>query len=144
MKSQNIFLPYWHSPSFNHIYSFNSEPTSSSSIIDNRLEQGYLLHHTSITLPYAALSVKSTFPALTSAPPIHVLVNGVSPQTALAALTHPSHLPFVISIVCPEVAALSVNFAVPDSPVVVVGSPPHCSIVPAIPPQMARRATLIS
>lgn len=67
--------------------------------------------------------VKSTFPALTSAPPIHVLVKGVSPQTALAALTQPSHRPFVISIVCPEVAAFKVNFAVPEAPVVLVGAP---------------------
>jgi hypothetical protein len=47
-------------------------------------------------------------------------------------------------MVCPTVAALSVNFAVPDSPVVVVGSPPHCSMVPDIPPQMESRATLMS
>jgi hypothetical protein len=93
---------------------------------------------------YAALSTKFTFPAFTSAPPIHVLVNGVSPQTALAARTQPSHLPFVISIVCPFVAAVRTNFAVPDSPVVVVGAPAHCSIVPAMEPQMERRATLIS
>jgi len=88
--------------------------------------------------------VKSTFPALTSAPPIHVLVNGVSPHTALAALTHPSHRPLVISIVCPEVAAFNTNFAVPEAPVVVVGLPAHCSIVPAMLPQMERRATLMS
>jgi hypothetical protein len=75
---------------------------------------------------------------------MHVLVNGESPQTALAALTHPSQRPFVISIVCPDVAAVRVNFAVPEAPVVVCGEPPHCSIVPEIPPQIERRATLMS
>jgi hypothetical protein len=104
-----------------------------------------VLNLTTILSPYvAAVRAKSTFPAFTSAPPIHVLVNGLFPHVALAALTQPSHLPLVISMVCPAVAALSVNFAVPDSPVVVVGSPPHCSMVPAIPPQMESRATLMS
>ena len=104
-----------------------------------------VLNPTTILSPYvAAVRTKSTFPAFTSAPPIHVLVNGLFPHVALAALTQPSHLPLVISMVCPAVAALSVNFAVPDSPVVVVGSPPHCSMVPAIPPQMESRATLMS
>jgi hypothetical protein len=103
------------------------------------------LHPSSLHHIYEfAESVKSTFPALTSAPPIHVLVNGVSPHTALAALTHPSHRPFVMSIVCPEVAAVNTNLAVPEAPVVVVGLPAHCSIVPAMLPQMESRATLIS
>lgn len=44
-------------------------------------------------------------------------------------------------MVCPAVAALKVNNAVPEAPVVVSGFPPHCSIVPAIPPQMASWAT---
>ncbi|TGO78191.1 hypothetical protein BELL_0075g00070 [Botrytis elliptica] len=70
-------------------------------------------------------SSKSTLPAFTFAPPMQVLVKGLSPHTALAALIHPSHLPFVISIVWPDVAALSFKRAVPDSPVVDVGSPPH-------------------
>lgn len=70
---------------------------------------------------YAALNVNCTFPALTFAPPMHVLVSGELPQTARAALTQPSHLPFVMSIVWPAVAALRANFAVPDSPVVLVG-----------------------
>jgi hypothetical protein len=85
-----------------------------------------------------------TFPAFTFAPPMQVNFEGVSPHTALAARTQPSHLPFVISIVWPEVAAFSVNFAVPDTPVVLVGLPPHCWIVPAIPPQMESKATLMS
>jgi hypothetical protein len=75
---------------------------------------------------------------------MHVLVNGEFPQTALAALTHPSQRPLVTSIVCPDVAAVRVNFAVPEAPVVVSGEPPHCSIFPAIPPQIERRATLMS
>lgn len=87
---------------------------------------------------------KSTLSALTSDPPMQVLVNGLSPHVALAAATHASHLPFVISIVCPAVAAVSVNLAVPDVPVVVAGLPAHCSMVPAMPPQMSRRATLMS
>lgn len=75
---------------------------------------------------------------------MHVLLKGESPHTALPALTQPSHRPFVISIVCPEVAALRMNLAVPEAPVVFVGFPPHCSIFPAIPPQIERRATLMS
>jgi hypothetical protein len=75
---------------------------------------------------------------------MHVLVNGVSPHKALAALTQPSHRPLVISIVCPLVAALKLNFAVPEAPVVFVGFPAHCSIVPAMLPQMESKATLMS
>jgi hypothetical protein len=75
---------------------------------------------------------------------MHVLVNGESPQTALAALTQPSQRPFETSIVCPDVAALRVNFAVPEAPVVLAGEPWHCSIFPEIPPQIERRATLMS
>jgi hypothetical protein len=92
---------------------------------------------------YACTNAKSTFPALTAAPPMHVDLNGLSPHTALAALTQPSHLPFVMSIVCPWVAALSSNLASPEAPDVDVGWPPHCSMVPAMPPQIWRRATLI-
>lgn len=73
-----------------------------------------------------------------------MLVNGESPQAARAALTHPSQRPFEILIVAPASVAVRVNFAVPDAPVVVAGSPPQNSIVPAMPPQMLRMATLIS
>jgi hypothetical protein len=42
------------------------------------------------------------------------------------------------------VAALKLNFAVPEEPVVLVGLPAHCSIVPAMLPQMESKATLMS
>jgi hypothetical protein len=58
-------------------------------------------------------------------------------------LTHLSHRPFDILIVDPESVAVSVNFEVPDWPVVEVGFPPHFWIVPAMPPQMPRIATLV-
>jgi hypothetical protein len=74
----------------------------------------------------AADKVTLTFPAFIAAPPMQVNLAGESPHTALTALTHPSHLPLVISIVWPLVAALRVNLAVPDTPVVLVGFPPHC------------------
>ena len=75
---------------------------------------------------------------------MHVEVKGLFPHTALAARTHPSHLPFVISMVVPAVATLSTNLAVPKAPVVVVGLPAHCSMVPAMEPQMERSATFMS
>ena len=63
------------------------------------------------------------------------LVNVPVGHTACAALTQPSHLPFETLIVAPASSGVSVNFDVPDAPVVVVGSPPQNSIEPAIPPQ---------
>jgi hypothetical protein len=62
-------------------------------------------------------------------------------HTALAALTHPSHLPLLTFIVAPATTALSLNNAVPDDPVVDVGAPPHLVIAPAIPPQIPNSAT---
>jgi len=93
-------------------------------------------------VPYAAASVKSTLPVV--APPTHVEVKGLSPQTACAARTQPSHLPFEMFIVAPASVAVKVNAAVPLAPVVVAGLPPQNSIDPAIPPQIARTATLMS
>jgi hypothetical protein len=54
---------------------------------------------------------------------MQVLVNGESPQTALAALMQPSQRPFVMSIVVPAVSASKDNFAVPLAPTVLVGLP---------------------
>jgi hypothetical protein len=53
----------------------------------------------SCNVTYAAVKVKSTFPELPSAPPMHVDVKGESPHVARAALIQPSHLPLVMSIV---------------------------------------------
>jgi hypothetical protein len=47
-------------------------------------------------------------------------------------------------IVAPAVAALRVNKAVPEEPVVDVGAPPHLVIVPAMPPQIPNSATFWS
>lgn len=44
----------------------------------------------------------------------------------------------------PESVASSVNFAVPEAPVVDAGFPLHFVIAPAIPPQIARVATFMS
>jgi hypothetical protein len=73
-----------------------------------------------------------------------VLVNGLSPQTALAALIHPSQRPLVMIIVVPAVSTSKSRRAVPEIPEVLVGWPPHCWMAPAMPPQMERRATLMS
>lgn len=62
-------------------------------------------------------------------------------MTDLAAATHPSQRPLVMSIV-PE-TAFRLKMASPLLPVVDVGFPRHCSIVPAIPPQIERRATWV-
>jgi len=93
---------------------------------------------------YTATKVNATLPVV--APPIHVLVKPPVGQTAVAALTHPSHLPFETLIVAPLEAsvAVSVNLAVPDWPTVVEGLPPQNSMVPAMPPQMASSATFWS
>jgi hypothetical protein len=104
-----------------------------------------LFRLSSHTLPHAfLLNWKFTLFLFAFAPPIQVLVNGLSPHTALAALTQPSHLPLVMIMVVPAVATSRSKRAVPEIPVVDVGWPPHCSIVPAMPPQMERRATLMS
>lgn len=65
-------------------------------------------------------------------------------QTACAALIQPSHLPLLTLMVAPLVTGVSVSFEVPDAPTVLVGLPPQDSIVPDMPPQMDRRATLVS
>lgn len=44
----------------------------------------------------------------------------------------------------PAVSTWRFNCASPEAPVVVVGCPWHCSIVPAMPPQIERMATLMS
>ncbi len=59
------------------------------------------------------------------APPIQVELNVPVGQVALAALTHPSQRPLLTLMVAPEVAASSLNRAVPDEPVVEVGLPPQ-------------------
>jgi hypothetical protein len=90
-----------------------------------RCEFLYIFNYVTSPTPHAAVSEKATFPEFPFAPPIHVVVKGLSPQTALAARTQPSQRPFVISIVWPAVTALRVNLASPEAPVVVVGEPPH-------------------
>lgn len=72
---------------------------------------------------------------------MQVLVNGESPQTALAALMQPSQRPFEILIVVPAVSTFKDNFAVPLAPTVLVGLPSQCVIFPAMLPHMERRAT---
>lgn len=114
------------------------------SIIPNSRPAGLWLYTLCFSVSHCAVRENLTFPLFISAPPMHVLVNGLSPHTALAARMHPSHRPFVISIVCPAVAASNDRSAPPDAPVVFVGFPWHCSILPAMPPQIERRATLIS
>src|SRR3569833_2356330 len=47
-------------------------------------------------------------------------------------------------MVAPASVARSTNLAVPDTPVVDAGLPPHFSIEPAMPPQMASSATVWS
>jgi hypothetical protein len=54
---------------------------------------------------------------------MQVLVKGLSPHTALAALIQPSHRPLEMLIVWPGVAALKDKAAVPDLPVVLWGFP---------------------
>jgi hypothetical protein len=88
---------------------------------------------------YRAFNVKSTFPVV--APPIHVLEKLPVGQTALAALTHPSHRPLLTLIFASAVAAFKVNSAVPEEPVVEIGAPPHFVIAPAMPPQIPSSAT---
>lgn len=88
---------------------------------------------------YCAVRENATFPV--DAPPMHVDVKSPVGHTALAALTHPSHLPLLTLIVAPEVTAFSLNSAVPDDPVVDVGAPPHFVMAPAMPPQIASSAT---
>lgn len=56
-------------------------------------------------------------------------------HVALAALTQPSQRPLDTFIVAPLSSGVSVNFDVPDAPVVVAGLPPQNSIEPAMPPQ---------
>lgn len=87
-------------------------------------------------------SVKATLPLL--APPAHVALRLPVGHTALAARTHCSHRPLEMLIVAPSSTASSVNFAVPDCPVVDSGAPPHFVTDPAIPPQMASKATFSS
>lgn len=129
----------------------NDDFTDRSPIVENMLLteisdqlECYYIYALFFRSFYCVVRENLTFPLFISAPPMHVLVNGLSPHTALAARMHPSHRPFVISIVCPGVAASNDRNAPPDEPVVFVGFPWHCSIVPAMPPQIERRATLIS
>lgn len=75
---------------------------------------------------------------------MQVLVNVPVGQTACAALIQPSHLPLLTLMVAPSVTGVSVSFEVPDAPTVLVGLPPQNSIVPEMPPQIDRRATLVS
>jgi hypothetical protein len=89
-----------------------------------------------------ALSTKFTSPSL--APPTHTASNGLSPHTALAALIHPSHLPLDTLIVAPATVVVRSNLAVPLAPLVLAGEPWHFVIAPAIPPQIASVATMIS
>ncbi len=86
--------------------------------------------------------MKATLPV--DAPPTQVLEKLPVGHTARAARTHPSHRPLETLMVAPLSTALRLNLAVPDWPVVVAGLPPHFSMVPAIPPQMASSATFWS
>lgn len=88
---------------------------------------------------HCAVKLKSTLSLLPFAPPMQVVVNGESPQVALAAATHPSHRPFVI-LITPAVA-VSVNRALWLSPVVVDGEPRHCWISAWMPPHIESKAT---
>lgn len=91
---------------------------------------------------YGLSRVKSTFPV--EAPPTQVPLILPVGHTARAARIQPSHLPLEILMVAPLDAALSVKSAVPDSPVVLSGAPPHFVMVPAMPPQMPSSATFWS
>jgi len=78
------------------------------------------------------------------APKANVAVKGISaPQMAATALIPCSHLPLLMLSVAPATTGLIVNFDVPETPVVDVGLPPHFSMVPAIPPQIANIATFV-
>lgn len=92
--------------------------------------------------PYASVKLNLTSPP-GLAPPTHVELKLPVGHVNCAALTHLSHLPLLISIVAPACAASSVNFDVPDVPVVDAGAPPHFVIAPAMPPQIPRMATLV-
>lgn len=72
-------------------------------------------------------------------PPTQSDVNVPVGHTALAALTHPSHLPLLTVRVAPVSSGVRVNFEVPDAPTVEVGLPPQNSMEPAMPPQTKRR-----
>jgi len=78
------------------------------------------------------------------APPMQVEVKAPVGHTARAARTQPSHRPLETLMVAPASVARSTNLAVPDTPVVDAGLPPHFSIEPAMPPQMASSATFWS
>ena len=77
------------------------------------------------------------------APPIHVLEKLPVGHVNCAAFTQRSHLPLLTLIVAPASVALRVKRDVPDRPVVDTGLPPHFWMVPAMPPQMPRIATLV-
>lgn len=101
---------------------------------DTSAEEAKGMFYYSSTI-YCANNSKATFPV--EAPPTQVDVNVPVGHTALAARTHPSHLPLLTLIVAPASTALRLNNAVPDAPEVDVGAPPHFVILPAMPPQIA-------
>lgn len=78
------------------------------------------------------------------APPAQVADKLPVGQTARAARMHCSQRPLETLMVPPLVAVLTVNLAVPDTPVVLGGAPPHFVILPAMPPQMPNWATFSS
>lgn len=91
---------------------------------------------------YGLVSVKATSPVL--APPLQVDLKLPLGHVALAARMHPSQRPLDTLIVAPEAVGFKVNFAVPDTPVVLFGAPPHFWMDPAMPPQIASVATFMS
>lgn len=78
------------------------------------------------------------------APPTQVDLKLPVGQVARAARMQPSQRPLETFSVAPELVGFKVNLAVPDTPVVLFGAPPHFWIEPWMPPQMARVATFMS
>lgn len=99
-------------------------------------------HHLPTPHLYASDSVNLTSPLV--APPTQVLSNVPVGHVSLAALTQRSHRPLEMLIVAPLSVVDRSKRAVPLSPVVLDGLPPHFWIDPAMPPQMDRMATLVS
>jgi len=98
----------------------------------SKLDQAGLFHESrEVSLALRSLGIgtneaRSDLPTLpVEAPPIQVELNVPVGQVALAALTHPSQRPLLTLMVAPEVAASSLNSAVPDEPVVEAGLPPQ-------------------
>jgi hypothetical protein len=74
---------------------------------------------------------------------MQVLLNVPVGQVSCAALTQRSQRPLLMLMVAPASTAASENLDEPDTPVVEAGLPPQNSMLPAMPPQMDRMATLV-